>query len=198
MTIKRSIILVAVALTMGSANATTLTSKINLDNRFEVFLSTDDSSAGTSFGVGTDWRTTFTDTTVLSSGVDYYLHVRGVDVEWIAGFLGEFSLTGTDHLFSNSSTELLTNTTDWVASTLGFDGTYGATVLDLGDNGVGPWGTRSGVSNDATWIWADNAYDINTAYFSTKITADVREPGTFALFGLGLAGLTLARRKKAQ
>lgn len=201
---KLTMILVSACLPMASANATLLTSNINMDNSFVVYVSTDNSTAGTSFGSGNNWPSTITDSTTLTTGVDYYLHVLGNDAGGIAGFLGEFSLSGADHVFSNSTTSLLTNTTDWVASLSGFDGTYSTTMTDLGANGVSPWGTIGAVDSSARWIWAGDANTVNVAYFSASITAvpqaattSVPEPGTIALFGLGLAGLGFARRKKA-
>jgi len=178
------------------ANATTLTSEISMDNGYVIYLSTSDSIAGTSFGSANDWYTTYTDSITLTAGVDYYLHVYGYDQGSIAGFLGEFTLSGTGHVFSNSTSSLLTNTTDWKGNTTGWGNAYLAALTDLGANGASPWGTRSGIPGTARWIWAGDANNNDCAYFSTKISAaSVPLPASVLLLGPGLMGLAWVRRK---
>ena len=66
-----------------------------------------------------------------------------------------------------------------------------------GTNGVWPWGKRTAIDSNATWIWTSKAYDDNNVYFSAAITAtDVPEPSTLAIFALGLMGLVSRRFKK--
>lgn len=183
------------ALAIPIASSTVLTGEIIVDNGYSVYLSTSDSVQGTLFGSLNDWYTTGVNTVSLTAGVNYFLHVYGYDQGGIAGFLGEFTLSGATHQFANGSTSLLTNTTDWLGNATGFNGSYNA-LTDLGVNGVGPWGSRAAVPSTAHWIWSGNADSNDTSYFTARINA-VPEPVSLALFGIGLVGLVATRRGKA-
>jgi hypothetical protein len=176
---------------------TTLTSTISMDNGFVVYLSTSDTTAGTSFGAHNNWYTAYNDITTLTAGVDYYLHVYGYDQSGIAGFLGRFTLSGADHSFENNTTTLLTNTTDWKANNDGWTGVYIALPINLGiNNGGYSWQPIAGIDTNANWIWSGNAWDNDAAYFSTKISATaVPIPAALPLLGSGLAFLGLLRRR---
>lgn len=192
--------LFAGAVLAATANATVLTSKISMDNGFSVYLATADNVQGTSFGSGNDWTQTFVHTSpTLLAGTDYYLHVYGYDQGGIGGFLGEFSLSAPTHLFANSQTTLLTNTTNWTGNAVGFNGTYGAVGIANGNNGVGPWNLRPNISPSATWIWVGDPDTNNISYFTTKISAQssgVPDSGSSLVLLLGSVGLVLALRRK--
>lgn len=185
------------AMFASTACATELTGSLSVDNGFRMYISTSDAATGTQFGASNDWATTYTSSTTLNAGTDYYLHVYGYDEGGIAGFLGQFSLTGTDHAFANSATSLSTNTTDWFGNMTGFGAPY-TDLTNLGQNGAWPWGPRPGIDAAATWIWSGDAYSNDDAYFSTKISAtsgaDVPEPASAALLGLGLLAAAAVRR----
>lgn len=185
----------ALLLVAGGSSAGVLKSKLSVDNGYVMYLSSADNIAGVAVDSGNDWMKTYTDNNVLSVGASYFLHIYAYDQGGIAGLLGEFSITGGNHKFSNGSSTLTTNTTNWKGNNTGFNGMYGA-VNSLGNDGVAPWGNRPNIVNSATWIWAGDAHNQNKAYFTTKITA-VPEPTTVALFGLGLLGLGAMRRRRA-
>jgi MSHA biogenesis protein MshQ len=186
----------------GAASASVLTSKLNVDNGYTIYISTSDNTAGTSFGSAEDWNNTYTDTTTLAAGTDYFIHIRAYDTGGMAGVLGEFSLAGTGHHFANGTTSLTTDTTAWLGNDNGFSSPYVA-LSDLGPNGIGPWGTISGVSSGARWIWAGDASNNDVTYLTARIFADavdpsnnVPEPGSLVLMGAAILALVRTRSWK--
>jgi|GEM_PF-767175 len=158
----------------AAASATELNGTLNVDNRFEAYISTDDSVQGTFLGSGTDWPTTYSIASTLNPGQDYFLHVRGIDEGGRAGFLGDFQLSGADHTFANGLTTLDTNITNWVVSTTGWSAYQPASAY--GANGVSPWGNRASTTSSAQWIWSSNNDADNLVYFSTRIVAQIARP----------------------
>jgi len=73
-------------------------------------------------------------------------------------------------------------------------------VFSGGNNGISPWGTIAGISNNAKWMWKNVAGDPDPTQggsgaaemliFRTSVPA----PGSLALLGLG--GLAVARRRR--
>jgi hypothetical protein len=174
-----------------------------MDNSFTAYISTDDTVQGTLFSSGSNWQTNVVDTTTLNTGITYYLHILGNDAGGIAGFLGQFSLSGNNHIFSNGTTSLLTNTSEWKSNNTGWASAY-TTPTAWGYNGVNPWGTQAAIATIGQWIWAGDNDSQDIAYFSTKITAtsatsassSVPTPPAFLLLCAGLLGLLGIRKKR--
>ncbi len=213
----------AASLAAAGAHATSvLSGSFTADNDVFVYLSTNASQLGTLIGSGNNWQSTFYVTPAsLNPGTTYYLNVEAINGDGGAysagGFIGNFTLAGGS-TFSNGQTELLTSSTGWLASYNDSNGADVAqpwvrptgTAVSEGANGVSPWGTVSGVSSAAQWIWASDlqsgsgsapgnqcascTIDFQTS-FTTAGTA-VPEPGSIAMLGAGLAGFAFARRKR--
>jgi hypothetical protein len=175
----------------------TLSARMTADNLFTAYISTDPNSAGTEFLSGNSWPTTFTGSTVITEPGTYYLHVLATDQGRPEMFIADVDLgsfgPGWSASFANSTTALLSNTSDWRVSNTGFGQNYVA-PLDLGSNasGGGVWGVRPSISGDARFLWAPQF--TSTVYFATTFTV---VPGPAAAGLLGLGGLVIARRRRA-
>jgi hypothetical protein len=195
---KSALVLAASAAFCASATAGVLTTKISVDNGFWAYLSTTNNTDGTVFSSANNWYTATSGSVTLGSLDQYYLHIAAYDQGGVAGMLGSFSLAGSGYHFANGSTSLLTGSSLITANTTGASGAYTATT-SYGANGVAPWGTMAGISSSAQWIWSGNN-DVNEkSYFSIAILKDapanVPEPGSLGLLGLGLLALTRVATK---
>jgi hypothetical protein len=189
----------------SAASATTLSTKLAVDNGFTAYLSTSNSSIGTQFAAGHDWTTVATNTVELGSAQQYFLQIAAYDDADLAGLLGEFSLTGTGYHFADGSTKVLSGSTLLTGNNDGFTGNYTAlTTIDL--HNTAQWNAVSGIDPNARWVWA-RWYDFdNTSFVSLEIVADVPvaapsdvpEPASLGLVGLGLLALSRVRARSKQ
>ncbi|WP_019919588.1 PEP-CTERM sorting domain-containing protein [Methyloversatilis discipulorum] len=183
------------------AQAASLSGTYTADDYATVYLSTDllaDASEIISDKT-TLWGSSETFSgAALAAGQDYYLLIRARNVfSGPAMFIGDFSISGEGFRFANGGQTLSTGTAYWTVNESGF-GAPGATPVSLGTNaGLQIWGQRQGISADAEAIWAyyaDWSAGYNgPAYFVAQIVA-VPEPGSWAMFGAGLALLAMRRR----
>ena len=196
----------------GGANADSLSGNLTADNAFYAYVSTDNSVAGTLVAQGNNWPTTFSFSNyVLTPGQTYYLQIEAINYGGPGAFIGQFNLSDTGFQFSNGSQTLLTNTTDWVSIYNNANSDPNAqqpwvtpteAVVSLGPNGVGPWGSMSGIDPSAQWIDGSNnglsTCQFCTVDFSTVIThaSAVPEPGTCGLLLSAGAAMLLSRLKR--
>ncbi len=192
---KSLLVLVAAGLAASSASAqlARLDAKINVDNVFGAYISTDPDLLGSLFLSGDNWQATSSGSALLPDAATYYLHVVATDQGGPRMFIGTFGLVDLEGqaLFVNGTQQLLTNTTDWfVAPALGEPGSAPIS-FGLNKNG-GTWGVRPEQSPDAQFIWYENT-NASTVVFTTAIRV-VPAPGVLALAGLAPLGLRRTRR----
>jgi hypothetical protein len=165
------------ALAVPAMAATTLTAHVTADDDFELYISTDSSTAGTSLGTGTTdpdgWKTSWNFGSVLTPGVTNYIHVRAWDLRTvIAAFLGDFTLNNTDFHFSNGGQTLYTDSANWKISDTGFGaGYYTPDTIGLNNDNTPPWYNRVvGISSSAAWIWSNGGdWHDSPRYFEALI-----------------------------
>lgn len=195
----RGVLIGSALIVSGVAAATDLTFTGVADDYFTASVSTDPTLAGTIFADQTNtWQGGGASGTItLTPGVTNYLNIFARDAFGAPSMLiGQASLSDADFFFPDGTQAILTSATDgnWTASIAGFGGTA-ASLLDLGANGSGPWGTQGAVSSSARRIWTDGTVS-DLRYFQVAITP-VPEPGTFALLGAaGFAAWLRSRRAK--
>ncbi len=190
-------ILIFLALLPSTVSAATLTGNLTVDDAFTVYLSTDDSVAGTPLVSGDYWPLVQTFSTTLIPGNTYYLHISAKDVFGPpSAFLGSFELSGIDFIFANGSQSLVSDSANWGVNTTGFGFSFNSPYDGFGINGVEPWGTMPSIASNAHWIWTGPSGTVGEAYFTTTISP-IPEPGIYSMFlaGLGLLGFMVRHKK---
>ncbi len=151
-----------------------VTVKLNVDNGYYYYISTDDTVNGTQIDYGNpngpyEWGTTASYTTALTPGVKNYVHIIAMNTGGPAGFLGSFTLSGSGFTFENNQQSLSSNVSSGLHANMTAFGASDLTLSDLGVNSVGPWGTMDGQPTDAHWIWAGPITENATIYISIPI-----------------------------
>ncbi len=172
----------------ASAQVATLTAFATADNAFQMSISTDPTLQGDIFLTGNNWGATFSGTYDFTAAGTYYIQVAAQDFGDPASFIADLTVNNGS-LFSNGAARLVTNQTDWVVSITGF-GVSTMAPLSFGADGVGPWGDRPNIGNDALNIWHTPSAD--QVYFTAAVRV-IPAPGTLAL--LGLAPCATRRRR---
>ncbi|MEM6440256.1 MAG: hypothetical protein AAF763_11270 [Pseudomonadota bacterium] len=206
----------ALALLLAGAStgsATTVGANLNIDNGFDVYLTTDLGSTGPSLGSGENWRQTFSYDLALAPGVTNYLLIEAYDTGGPQAMLASFSLSDALFRFGNGGQTLLTGDEGIKVSTSGFTGPFGDPII-FGTNGQAdlPWTefnnpgdtAIAGQPLAAEWIWAAGADESDGfnggtprefTYFAIEITPI---PGPFGavllVSALGLAAAVRRRR----
>ncbi|HEV8689089.1 MAG TPA: hypothetical protein VGQ91_02240 [Ideonella sp.] len=176
-------LLALLALPLGSlAQNTLVTAKLNGDDQWKIYITTQINTDGYQFASGWGWPITYTSTLWLpptSAGThfkDYWLNIWVQDVGGGGpDLLGEFKLTGAPGCkFDNGTKMLLTDASkNWLVTAalpISSGGTPVANFpppfttylppytqptllpMDLGANGVGPWGFMPGINAAARWM----------------------------------------------
>lgn len=201
--IKSTLAISASLAVCAAASAGVLTTSISVDNGFAAYLSTSANDQGTQFSQGNNWGVATTGSISLTDAAAYYLHISAYDQGGVAGMLGQFSLAGTGYHFADNSTYLLTGSSLITANAIGYTAASTATT-NWGGNGVSPWGAMTTIDSSAQWIWSGNNDTNDYSYFTIAILKDapanVPEPGSLGLLGLGLLAASRFSRKgkKAQ
>jgi hypothetical protein len=208
------VVLFVMALSItSSVYADTVSGNFTTDNHFKMWISTDDTVAGsqqyTSDWTYWDWTSPEAVSFTLTPGVTNYLHVYAWDDgQTAAGVIGNFSLNSASYWFDNGTQSLLTNADEyWKVRENGFNGTdITSYLIDEGGVGAAPWagnGDLSSINANARWMWTDKytfdgiyGHDLGKErYFSAAINT-VPEPVSTALFLLGGATLAVRRMRK--
>ena len=111
-----------------------------------------------------------------------------------AALLAEI-LWGGNANYSSSNWDVITTGGSFLANATEYGLNGGANIWTSNNSG----GPVAGISTNANWIYsAGNGVDAaGSAYIRTSISiASVPEPGVLGLFGVGLIGLAMTRRKR--
>ncbi|MBP7913914.1 MAG: hypothetical protein KAZ63_01095 [Vitreoscilla sp.] len=181
------------------AQSTIVTAKINGDDQWKVYITTQATSDGYQYANGWGWPITYTSTLWLPqtpTGANYSDYWLNIWVQDVGGggpdLLGEFKISGKKGCkFDNGTTSLLTQAANyWHVSAALPQSPGGAPVLnfpaafttylppyvqpmltpaDMGANGVAPWGPIPGINANARWISNPTVTWFSESWFQAHI-----------------------------
>lgn len=173
---------------VAAAQVATLNVAATADNAFQMSISTDPLVQGDIFLTGNNWGATFTGTYDFAAPGLYYIHVSAQDFGDPASFIADMTVNNGS-LFANGTDRLVTDQDNWVVSVTGF-GVATMPPLSFGPDGVGPWGDRANIGNDALNIWHTPSAD--QVYFTATVRV-IPAPSAAAI--LGVAAFAARRRR---
>jgi hypothetical protein len=202
-------------LSISAASATTISGSLTADNAFFAYISTSSSTLGTLVASGNNWPTAFSiSAAALTPGVPNYLQIEVINYGLQGGFIGDFTLSDTSFIFANGMQSISTQTTDWSGIYNNSNNTVVAQpwvmptggTTSFGANGVAPWGTISGISSGADWIWPNDSNSLPGGNACANCTVDlmlailpstsVPEPASLLIFGSGVLAMAGILRRK--
>ena len=207
----------AVCALLWVGNAWGLTITYTADNITDTWYIQGESGIAQNLAAGSnraDWRYADTEILNLSPGSHF-------SFIWSVTNFGEYSESNPAGFLAQidlGNDEIIVTDTSWLYSVNGYDtsdfysGAWSwGNVTEHGNNGGGNIWTNvlnqqlgisqvAGISSDAQWIWSANNFgdgvDKNLWIRVDVQTAPVPEPSALLLFGSGLIGLALYRRRK--
>jgi VCBS repeat-containing protein len=147
---------------------------MTVDNGFEVFVN------GVLVGSGSDWMTAQVIPVDLELGDVVAVHAT--DTGGIAGLLAELSWDGGSAVSDGSWRVSTDGSGDW--ETVGFDDSGWDLASTYGTYGVAPWNLNVAgfpSPSDAQWIWTDDTFGDDEAFFRYTVGASVPPSGDIVM-----------------
>lgn len=187
-----------------------LSGTLTADDGIAAYVSTTAASLGTLAvnGLGTFWGNSKSFNNVaLTPAVTNYLQIIAYDGSPPGMIIGKFTLSDADFFFPNNTQTLITGNSGWTGDLLQ-SASWAApsdSVTTIGPSGTSPWGN---LIPGASFVWPADAFSGNQAcgdcYVAllvpimpviTPPAEGLPEPMSGALFGAGLLGLAMVRRR---